>query len=200
MTGDIHAIQAAHNLFAAAIDTRYYHENTSTGAGMFNKLCPPDKKGKRSFEPTMHGRLEKLGLLSKKDDPDSLTPEEKESFAMLDIDPSTIAWKRVVDCNDRYLRQVEIGKSPTEFSKRQETQLSRESGFAITVSSEIMAILALAVDLKDLRTRLGKMICCYSKKGVPLNADDFGITGALAVLMMDALGPNRCRLWKALLR
>merc|ERR1712241_1166425 len=65
-----------------------------------------------------------------------------------------------------------------------------ESNFAITVSSEIMAILALATDLKDLRTRLSKMICCYSKKGVPLTADDFGITGALTVLMMDALPPT----------
>mmetsp|Transcript_124612 Transcript_124612/g.388007 ORF Transcript_124612/g.388007 Transcript_124612/m.388007 type:complete len:693 (-) Transcript_124612:191-2269(-) len=190
MTGDIHAITAAHNLFAAAIDTRYYHENTSTAQGMFKRLCPADKAGKRSFEPSMYARLEKLGLLHKKDDPSSLTEEEVERFCMLDIDPDTITWRRVTDCNDKYLRNVEIGRSPSEFSKRQNKQLSRESSFAITVSSEIMAILALATDLKDLRTRLGKMICCYSKKGEPLTADDFGITGALAVLMMDSLQPN----------
>jgi len=190
MTGDIHAITAAHNLFAAAIDTRYYHENTSTPPSIFKKLCPPDKAGKRHFEPSMHARLEKIGLGHKKDDPDSLTPEEVERFVKLDIDPDTITWRRVTDCNDKYLRNVEIGRSPSEYSKRLEKQLSRESAFAITVSSEIMAILALATDMHDLRTRLGKMICCYSKKGVPLTADDFGITGALTVLMMDALAPN----------
>mmetsp|Transcript_143649 Transcript_143649/g.364623 ORF Transcript_143649/g.364623 Transcript_143649/m.364623 type:complete len:685 (-) Transcript_143649:86-2140(-) len=190
MTGDIHAITAAHNLFAAAIDTRYYHENTSTAAGIWKRLVPQDKSGKRQFEPSMYARLDKLGLGHKKHDPDSLSPDEIERFCMLDIDPSTMTWKRVTDCNDKYLRQVEIGRSPSEYSKRQEKQLSRESNFAITVSSEIMAILALATDLKDLRTRLGKMICCYSKKGVPLTADDFGITGALTVLMMDSLPPN----------
>merc|ERR1719401_3326483 len=153
-------------------------------------LCPEDKNGKRVFEPSMYARLEKLGLGHKKDDPNSLTEEEIERFCVLDIDPSTITWRRVVDCNDKYLRMVEIGRSPSEFSKRLNKQLSRESSFAITVSSEIMAILALATDVKDLRTRLGKMICCYSKKGEPLTADDFGITGALAVLMMDALPPN----------
>lgn len=190
MTGDIHAITAAHNLFAAAIDTRWYHENTSTPQGIFNRLCPKDKSGKRKFEPSMYARLDKLGLGHKKHDPDSLTPEEIERFSVLDIDPDTITWKRVTDCNDKYLRKVEIGKSPSEYSKRQERQLSRESGFAITVSSEIMAVLALANDIQDLRRRLGKMICCYSKSGIPLTADDFGITGALTVLMMDALPPN----------
>lgn len=190
MTGDIHAITAAHNLFAAAIDTRWYHENTSSAQGIWNRLCPKDKNGKRQFEPSMYARLDKLGLGHKKDDPDSLTEEEQAQFSVLDIDPSTITWKRVTDCNDKYLRNVEIGRSPSEYSKRLQKQLSRESSFAITVSSEIMAILALATDLHDLRARLGKMICCYSNKGVPLTADDFGITGALTVLMMDALTPN----------
>eukprot|EP00445_Apocalathium_hangoei_P041367 CAMPEP_0203969870 /NCGR_PEP_ID=MMETSP0359-20131031/97676_1 /ASSEMBLY_ACC=CAM_ASM_000338 /TAXON_ID=268821 /ORGANISM="Scrippsiella Hangoei, Strain SHTV-5" /LENGTH=685 /DNA_ID=CAMNT_0050907813 /DNA_START=47 /DNA_END=2104 /DNA_ORIENTATION=- len=190
MTGDIHAITAAHNLFAAAIDTRWYHENTSSPEGLWNKLCPKDKAGKREFEPSMYARLEKLGLGHKKHDPASLTPEEIERFCVLDIDASTITWRRVTDCNDKYLRSVEIGKSPSEFSKRQNKQLSREASFAITVSSEIMAVLALASDLKDLRARLGRMICAYSNKGVPLTADDFGITGALTVLMMDALLPN----------
>merc|ERR1719401_888792 len=153
-------------------------------------LCPEDKNGKRVFEPSMYARLEKLGLGHKKDDPNSLTEDEIERFCMLDIDPSTITWKRVVDCNDKYLRNVEVGRSPSEFSKKQNEQKSRETSMAITVSSEIMAILALATDLHDLRQRLGRMICCYSKKGEPLTADDFGITGALTVLMMDALPPN----------
>mmetsp|Transcript_33063 Transcript_33063/g.71973 ORF Transcript_33063/g.71973 Transcript_33063/m.71973 type:complete len:681 (+) Transcript_33063:51-2093(+) len=190
MTGDIHAITASHNLFAAAIDTRYYHENTSSPAGIFNRLCPKDKAGKRHFEPSMYARLEKLGLGHKKDDPELLTEEERERFSVLNIDPDSITWRRVTDTNDKYLRNVQIGLSPSEFSKRQNKQLSRESAFAITVSSEIMAVLALASDLKDLRARLGRMICCYSKEGVPLTADDFGITGALAVLMMEALEPN----------
>jgi formyltetrahydrofolate synthetase len=190
MTGDIHAITAAHNLFAAAIDTRYYHENSSSLNNMFNRLCPKDKKGKRSFEKSMYARLEKLGLSDKKNDPDLLTEEEKERFCFLDIDPNTITWRRVTDCNDKYMRKIQIGLSPSEFSKRQNQQISRETSMAISVSSEIMAILALATDVKDLRTRLGKMICCYSKKGEPVTADDFGITGALAVLMMDAMPPN----------
>jgi len=190
MTGDIHAITASHNLFAAAIDTRYYHENTSTVTGIWNRLVPTDKHGKRCFELSMYARLEKLGLGHKKDNPDSLTEEEIQRFCILDIDPETVTWKRVTDTNDKYLRKVDIGLSNSEFSKRQNKQLSRETAFAISVSSEIMAILALATDLKDLRSRLGRMICCYSNKGEPLTADDFGITGALAVLMMDALPPN----------
>lgn len=190
MTGDIHAISAAHNLFAAAIDTRYYHENTSTPMGIWSRLCPKDKAGKRHFETSMHARLEKLGLAHKKHDPDLLTDEEIERFCILGIDPNTITWRRVTDCSDKYLRDVQIGRAPTEFSKRQQKQLSRDSSFAITVSSEIMAVLALASDLEDLRARLGRMICCYSQQGVPLTADDFGITGALTVLMMDALPPN----------
>jgi len=190
MTGDIHAITAAHNLFAAAIDTRWYHENSSTAKGIWNRLCPVEKDGKRRFEPSMYARLEKLGLGHKKHDPDLLTEEEIERFCVLDIDPDTITWRRVTDCNDKYLRKIEIGLSASEYSKREKKQISREASYGITVSSEIMAILALATDLKDLRSRLGRMICCYSKKGEPLTADDFGITGALAVLMMDALPPT----------
>lgn len=190
MTGDIHAITAAHNLFAAAIDTRYYHENSSSAKFIWNRLCPVDKHGKRQFEPSMYARLEKLGLSHKKHDPDLLTEEEIEKFCILDIDPDTITWRRVTDCSDKYLRKVEIGLNSSEFSKKKGEQMKRTASYGITVSSEIMAILALATDLKDLRTRLGKMICCYSKKGEPITADDFGITGALAVLMMDALPPN----------
>ncbi|CAE7242204.1 THFS, partial [Symbiodinium natans] len=129
-----------------------------------------DKNGKREFEPSMY--------------------EEIEKFCILDIDPETITWRRVTDCSDKYLRKVDIGLSPSEFSKKKGEQMKRTASYGITVSSEIMAILALATDLKDLRTRLGKMICCYSNKGEPITADDFGITGALAVLMMDALPPN----------
>ena len=75
MTGDIHAITAANNLLAAAIDVRIFHENTQKDGALFNRLCPPDKQGKRKFAAVMQKRLQKLGI--NKEDPDSLTPEEK---------------------------------------------------------------------------------------------------------------------------
>lgn len=187
MTGDIHAITAANNLFAAAIDARIFHERTSGLKTMFDKLCPEDKDGKRVFENSMIARLEKLGIQTR--DPSKLTEDEKRRFCLLDIDPSTITWKRVTDTNDRFLRAVDIGKGKDEKTKDGE-QLNRMTGFAITVASEIMAVLALATDLGDLRARLGRMIACYSRAGVAITADDFGITGALTVLMMDALQPT----------
>lgn len=75
MTGDIHAITAANNLLAAAIDVRIFHENTQSDTALFNRLCPPDKQGKRKFAPVMMKRLKKLGI--DKEDPDSLSAEEK---------------------------------------------------------------------------------------------------------------------------
>jgi formyltetrahydrofolate synthetase len=85
LTGDIHAITAAHDLIAAAIDARMLHESQADAQTMFDRLCPPDKNGKRTFSPAMLRRLEKLGL--RKTDPNDLTPEERERFAVLDIDP-----------------------------------------------------------------------------------------------------------------
>ena len=187
MTGDTHAITAANNLFAAAIDTRIYHERTASTAFIFNKLCPPDKQGARAFLPSMIPRLEKLGISTR--DPSALTEQQIERFARLNIDPASVTWKRVTDTNDRYLREVQLGMSPSERNKAGE-QLDRASGFTITVASEIMAVLALATDLADLRARLGRMIAAYDTEGTPLTADDFGVTGALTVLMMDALQPT----------
>jgi len=187
MTGDIHAITAANNLFAAAVDARYFHEQTASLNFIFGKLCPADKSGKRVFENSMVPRLKKLGIATR--DPNAMTEDEKRRFCLLDIDPDTITWKRVTDTNDRFLREVQLGRSPTERTKSGE-QLCRNSGFTITVASEIMAVLALATDLGDLRARLSRMIACYSRTGTPLTADDFGITGALTVLMMDALQPT----------
>lgn len=188
MTGDIHAITAANNLFSAAIDARYYHEKASAVGFLWDKLCPKDKAGSRRFARGMLARAAKLGLPA---DADALTPEQIERFCLLDINPNSITWKRVTDTNDRYLRQVDIGLSPTEAAKRQGgAQLSRTTGFAITVASEIMAVLALATSLPDLRARLGRMIAAYSHSGEPLTADDFGVTGALTVLLKDALMPT----------
>ena len=82
-----------------------------------------------------------------KTNPQDLTNEEKRLFARLDIDPATITWQRVIDTNDRYLRRITIGQGPQEQGK------SRETGFDIAVASEIMAVLALTTDLKDMRDR-----------------------------------------------
>ena len=187
MTGDIHAITAANNLFAAAIDARIFHEATASDAFIFNKLCPPARDGTRTFEPSMHARLEKLGISTRS--PNELTEPQVKALCRLDIDPESVTWARVTDTNDRFLRGVTLGRGPAEASKKGE-RFERESGFKITVASEIMAVLALATDLADLRARLGRMIACFSRSGEPLTANDFGITGALCVLLMDALMPT----------
>ena len=181
LTGDIHAITAANNLLAAAIDTRMHHESYQSDESLFNRLCPPDKNGNRKFSPVMLRRLKKLGI--DKTDPNELTEEERSRFVRLDIDPDTITWRRVVDTNDRYLRKILIGLGPKE-------KFQRETGFDITVASEIMAILALTTSLPDMRERLGKMVVAMSKSGEPITADDLGVGGALTVLMKDAIMPN----------
>jgi len=181
LTGDIHAITAANNLLAAAIDTRVHHESYQSDESLFNRLCPPAKDGSRRFSPVMLRRLEKLGI--DKTDPNELTEEERSRFVRLDIDPDTITWRRVVDTNDRYLREIMIGLGPKE-------KFQRKTGFDITVASEIMAILALTTSMSDMRDRLGKMVVAMSRSGDPVTADDLGVGGALTVLMKDAIAPN----------
>jgi methylenetetrahydrofolate dehydrogenase (NADP+) / methenyltetrahydrofolate cyclohydrolase / formyltetrahydrofolate synthetase len=90
----------------------------------------------------------------------------------------------VLDVNDRYLRKITIGQSPTE------KNFTRTESFAISVASEIMAILALATSLDDMKSRLSRMVVAFSRTGVPITADDLGMTGALMVLMKDALEPT----------
>jgi methylenetetrahydrofolate dehydrogenase (NADP+)/methenyltetrahydrofolate cyclohydrolase/formyltetrahydrofolate synthetase len=181
LTGDIHAITAANNLLAAAIETRMFHENTQKDAALYKRLVPV-KKGKREFQPIMFRRLKKLGIT--KTDPDKLTEDEIHRFARLDIDPSTITWRRVLDVNDRHLRGITVGTAPTEKGQ------SRETGFDISVASECMAILALSNDLNDMRERLGGMVIGSSKNGDPVTCDDLGAGGALTALMKDAIKPN----------
>ena len=141
---------------------------------------------------------QKLGI--EKTDPDSLTEDEVKRFVRLDIDPDTITWQRVIDTNDRFLRKITIGQSPTEKGHTREVRHRtarsdvstaalhslnmierRVSGFGllclqcqfdITVASEIMAILALTSSLADMRERLGKIVVASSKDGVPVTADD----------------------------
>ncbi|KAK7103817.1 C-1-tetrahydrofolate synthase, cytoplasmic-like [Littorina saxatilis] len=181
LTGDIHAITAANNLVAAAIDARIFHEATQSDEALFKRLVPT-AKGKQEFCKIQLGRLKRLGIT--KTDPKELTPEEVMQFVRLDFDKDTITWQRVLDTNDRFLRKITIGQGP------QEKNMTRETQFDITVASEIMAILALTSDLRDMRERLGKMVVASSKAGHPITADDLGMGGALTVLMKDAIRPN----------
>jgi formyltetrahydrofolate synthetase len=143
LTGDIHAVAAAHNLCAAAVDARLYHESRWSAA-----------------------YLEKLGL------------------RRLNVDPYAVSIGRVMDMNDRALRNVLTG-----LGARGDGPL-RQTRFDIAVASEVMAILALARDLADLRARLGRMIVAADNQGRPLSAEDFGVAGAMAVLLKDALKPH----------
>ena len=143
LTGDIHAVGAAHNLLAAAIDARIMHEDTLSD-----------------------DRLASIGL------------------KRLDIDPYSLTWNRVLDVNDRALRNVIVGLGSKDDGR------PRRSGFDITVASEVMAILALTTDLKDLRERLGRIVIGTDKKRIPVTAEDLGVAGAMTVLMKDALKPN----------
>jgi formyltetrahydrofolate synthetase len=182
LTGDIHAVTAANNLLAAAIDTRMFHENSQDDEKLFNALCPKDKQGKRRFSGSMLRRVKKLGI--GKTNPEDLTPEERSRFARLDIDPASITWQRVLDTNDRFLRRITGGLGP------EEKGMTRDTGFDISVASEIMAILALTTDLADLRERLGRIVIGTSKAGVAITAEDLGCAGALTVLMKDAIKPT----------
>jgi formyltetrahydrofolate synthetase len=143
LTGDIHAVGAAHNLLAAAMDARIMHEARLTDE-----------------------QLSDMGL------------------KRLDIDPYSITWNRVVDVNDRALRNVIVGLG-TKWDGR-----PRQSGFDITVASEVMAILALTTGLQDLRERLGRIVIGTDKKRNPVTAEDLGVAGAMTVLMKEALMPN----------
>ncbi|MFQ5522210.1 MAG: formate--tetrahydrofolate ligase [Acidimicrobiia bacterium] len=149
LTGDIHAIHVAHNLVAAAIDSRWYHERRLSD-----------------------DRLEALGL------------------ERLNIDVFSTSWRRVMDVNDRVLRNIVVGLGGRSDGR------PRETGFDITVASELMAILALvdgdsfASALKNLRDRCGRVVIGHSKQGKPITLEDLKVAGAVAVLMKDALHPT----------
>ncbi|HEU0243018.1 MAG TPA: formate--tetrahydrofolate ligase, partial [Candidatus Limnocylindrales bacterium] len=130
LTGDVHAIGAAHNLGAAFIDNHIHHGNA------------------------------------------------------LGIDANGVLWPRVVDISDRALREVVVGLGGKENGYPRETQ------FVITVASEVMAVLALASDLADLRARLGRMVLATRRDGTPVTAEDLKVAGSMAVLLKDALEPN----------
>ncbi|RTZ17549.1 formate--tetrahydrofolate ligase [Vibrio aquaticus] len=147
LTGDIHAVTAAHNLAAAAIDARIYHEQ---------------RGGYQEFE-------QRCGLKA------------------LKIDPQSVVWKRVMDHNDRALRMVTVGQNE---AGKTINGYQREDGFDISAASELMAILALAKDLKDLRQRIGKIVVAYDLNGNPITTEDLQVAGAMAVSMKEAIEPT----------
>jgi formyltetrahydrofolate synthetase len=151
LTGDMHAITAAHNLAAAALDTRMYHESRQSDEA-----------------------LVKRGLARR-----------------LDIDPATITWGRVLDITDRSLREIEVGYGDESLQDGSASPyFPRRSSFAITPSSELMAILALASSLRDMRARIGRVIVARSRGGEPITLEDLGVAGAVTVILRDALQPN----------
>jgi methylenetetrahydrofolate dehydrogenase (NADP+)/methenyltetrahydrofolate cyclohydrolase/formyltetrahydrofolate synthetase len=150
LTGDIHAISVSHNLVAAAIDTRMYHESRQTDDAL-----------------------------------------ERRGVTRIDIDPDTITWNRVVDVCDRSLRSIKIGFNDDKLKDGSPSPIfPRATGFDISVASELMAILALATSLKDLRERVGRVVIGLDTKGNPVNLEQIGVAGAVTVLLKDALMPN----------
>jgi len=130
LTGDFHAVTAAHNLLSAMVDNHLHHGN-------------------------------ELGL-----------------------DLNNITWRRVLDVNDRSLRNIVVG-----LGGRMDG-VTRQTGFDITAASEVMAILALATSADDLRARLGRIVVGYTSDNRPVTADDLSAAGSMSVIMRDALAPN----------
>lgn len=147
LTGDIHAVTAAHNLASAALDARLYHEQ---------------REGYDAFEA-------RTGLKALKIDVDSIT------------------WKRVMDHNDRALRMVKIGLNEPG---KTINGIDRSEGFDISAASELMAIIALAKDLADLRKRIGRIVVAYDLDGHPVTTEDLQVAGAMAVTLKEAIAPT----------
>ncbi|UPQ90062.1 formate--tetrahydrofolate ligase [Vibrio sinaloensis] len=147
LTGDIHAVTAAHNLAAAAIDARIYHEQ---------------RLGYQDFA-------------------------QRSGMKALRIDPNRVVWKRVMDHNDRALRMVTVGQNEPG---KTINGIERQDGFDISAASELMAILALAHDLKDLRARIGQIVLAYDLDGQPVTTEDLQVAGAMTVSMKEAIEPT----------
>jgi formyltetrahydrofolate synthetase len=185
LTGDIHAVGAAHNLLAAAIDNRIAKEARWSTQFLAKALCPDGE-----YTPSMRKRLEKLGIESKR--PSDLSEEDRERMFRLNIDPYAVQWRRVVDVSDASLRNIILGLGTVVDGT------PREGGYDITVASEIMAALAMCSDLADLRDRMGRIIIGTSRKGgsraarelEPITAEDLNVAGAMTVLLKEAIMPN----------
>jgi formyltetrahydrofolate synthetase len=178
LTGDIHAVTAANNLVAAAIDARILHERANAdNAKLGRALCPDG-----SFARGIAARAKRLGITARRYE--DLTPDEMGRLFRLDIDPASITWQRVLDVNDRFLRRIQVGLGDAEKGNE------RLTGFDISVASEVMAILALTTGLEDMRERFGRVVIGTSRAGEPVTCEDLGVAGAMAVLMKDAIQPN----------
>jgi len=177
LTGDIHAVGAAHNLLAAAIDNRLAKESRWSTNFMARALCPNDE-----YTPSMRLRLKKLGIQSER--PSDLSDKDRERMFRLDIDPYSIQWRRVVDISDASLRNIICGLGT------ENDGVPRQAGYDITVASEVMAALGLCSGLKDLRERMGRIIVGTNKKDEPITAEDLNVAGAMTVLLKDAIMPN----------
>jgi len=186
LTGDIHAVGAAHNQLAAAIDNRIMKERQWSTDFLAKMLCPDDE-----YTDSMRKRLDKLGIESEK--PSDLSDEDKGRMFRLNIDPYSIQWNRVVDVSDKALRNIVIGLGG------QGNADPRETGYDITVASEIMAALGMTTGLADLRERMGRIIIGTSSTGGqphvqrpvrPITAEDLNAAGAMTVLLKDAIKPN----------
>ncbi len=178
LTGDIHAVSAANNLLAAAIDTRILHERANTDDDKLAVALCPDG----TFAPSIRKRAKRLGIQANK--LSDLNAEDKRRLFRLDIDPNSITWMRVVDINDRLLRKVQIGLGDDEKGNE------RITGFDISVASEVMAILGLTTSIEDMRERLSRVVIGTNSKGEAVTAEDLGVAGAMTVLMKDAIMPN----------
>ena len=130
LTGDMHAVTAAHNLLTAMVDNSLHQRNP------------------------------------------------------FQLDPHNITWRRVLDVNDRALRNIVVGLGSKEDG------VTRQSGFDITAASEVMAVLALATSLQDLRRRLGRIVVGYTRDKEPVTAEQLQAAGAMAVIMREAIKPN----------
>ncbi|KAI6221082.1 C-1-tetrahydrofolate synthase, cytoplasmic [Aphelenchoides besseyi] len=183
LTGDIHAITAANNLLSAAIDARMFHESTQSDEALFNRLFPKSKNGTRPLSAIQKRRLQRLKLPNV-EDAEKLDAEQRRRFSRLDIDPETITWCRVLDTSDRFLREVEIGRGPSEKGH------TRVTKFTISVGSELMAILSLSLSLSDMRDRISRIVVASDKNGNPVTCDDVGVTGAMTVLLRDTIRPT----------
>ncbi len=178
LTGDIHAVSAANNLLAAAIDARLLHERAiSDDAKLAQAICPDG-----TFAPSVQRRAARLGIKATK--LADLNPEQRTRLFRLDIDPDSITWMRVVDINDRLLRKIQIGLGDDEKGNE------RITGYDISVASEVMAILGLTTSMADIRERLSNIVIGTSTRGEPITAEDLGVAGAMTVLMKDAIMPN----------
>jgi len=178
LTGDIHAITAANNLMAAAIDARMLHERAQPDDDKLAKAMTDNGQ----FTDSQRKRLAKLGI--KAETLADMSTEDKRRMFRLDIDPNSITWQWVVDINDRLLRRIQIGLGDEEKGNE------RITGYDITVASEIMAILALTTSLEDMRGRFGRIVFGTNTRGEAVTAEDLGVAGALTVLMKDAIMPN----------